>query len=204
MQPFASSPDDYVSNQIKKTASIGIGVGYQFNHPAWAPVQWLPHYRLGVVYDYIGNTTVNGYINKYQETPSAYDLQYQLNSSVLWAVAQADLITWKTWGPFVEGGIGAAWNRAYDYHETPEHGWTPRDSAAFTNRTTLEPAWMLGAGINYECQIEQRTVNIAMGYRFTSLGNTKTGASPTYANANHGLTHSIQNNEIVLAVRTNL
>ena len=200
-------PDNYVMEQPSDSGYGGIGVGYQLSHTPWTSAQWLPNFRFGVLYDYIGNATTNGDIEKFQEY-QAYNFSYQLHSQIIWFDDQADLFSWNRLSPYVEIAIGSAFNNTNGYTEVPAgDDFPPRhggSGAAFANNTNTQFAFMPGAGVNYGIPIKKHMINVGVGYRFMDLGNSQTGASAYYPGAQSGLSAPIKDNMFVFMIRTNL
>lgn len=76
--------------------------------------------------------------------------------------------------PYLSGEIGAAFNRAHNYHETPIVPLvTPM--SPFSSHTETSFAWGVGAGIDYN--VTQR-VRAGIGYQFSNLGSASLGRTP--------------------------
>lgn len=204
--PFVFPPNDYYESEARNNAGlIGAGVSYQFNLPYWTKFsnQWFPADRLGLFYDYYFPANIDGEIYKWESSTIGYDYQYVVVSQVVWLDNQLDIISWKKWTPFVDTSIGAAFNTARDYSENPVE-LPPRPSAAFDNNTNTQFAWRVGVGLNYAFDWHKYVGQISLEYRYSDLGNVKTGTSDTYPSIDHALSQRLTNSEIILALRYNL
>lgn len=77
--------------------------------------------------------------------------------------------------PYVSWGLGAAFNKASNYQETPLIlGAIP--TLPFSNNTQTSLAWGLGLGVDYSIN---RHVRFGAGYQFADLGSVSLG--PTLA-----------------------
>ena len=196
--PNVDSPDNYIPTQQTSDWTVGVGVGYKFvGDMAFC----LPANRIGIYYDYYFETTVRGDIDKYQ-TIKAYDYSYKVTSNTAWLHDQLELIEYENFTLFIEGGIGAAFNYAFGYDETP----VPANpdvrfySADFKSHTDVNFAYRLGAGISYSL-----TNNIDLGifYRYSDLGNASTGGSKNYPSMEDGLKTSFRTSQYMATLRYN-
>jgi len=141
--------DDYKTTHREDGYLIGLSGGYQFGCPEDCERTWFPNARVGLGYEFVGETKVDGDVNKYQEK-TYYNFQYKTYSQVAWALGQLDIITWKNFTPFIDAAIGVAFNSARDYDEHRISREVPvRESARFSNKTSAEFAWRAGLGVNY-------------------------------------------------------
>lgn len=87
--------------------------------------------------------------------------------------------------PYLSGEIGAAFNRASNYHETPIAPLvTPM--SPFGNHTETSFAW--GVGLGMDCNVTQQ-VRVGLGYQFSNLGAASLGRT-TAATTNQALSLS--------------
>ncbi len=194
--PEVNLPDNYVSNQLGNNGTAGLGVGYQFifSHT------WLPANRLGLIYDYTSQTKLSGHIDKWQEV-TTYNYHYQASANTLWIDDQLDLFSYNNFIPFLEVGIGSAWNQTSYYREAALSNVPLQDvrsqTAAFANHTQTEFAYRVGAGVNFRLTHQ---LNLGLQYRYDSLGSISTGNSkyyPTVAN----LDAPFRVNSVLLSLR---
>lgn len=103
------------------------------------------------------------------------DFTYQIRSIPLMVISQLG----SRWGkvfPYFLVGVGATWNRASHYNETPTNpnsGAAPMQ-AMFENRTEVYWAYTLGIGFNFHIA---RIVTMGLEYRYLGLG--KADFNPT-------------------------
>lgn len=176
--PAAPVYDYYKTTDREDALLLGMVIGYSFDLPQ--SEEGAKNIRLGIGYEYVGQSEVEGTVVKYLEQPS-YDYRYKIQSQVLWLGGQVDV--WKCAGfvPFIDLGIGVAFNQAQDYEEARKNDQVPvRMSADFENKTHGSFAWRIGAGINYEIPRHEEWV-MGMLVRYSDLGEVYTGDSPAYA-----------------------
>ncbi|MGA2655726.1 MAG: hypothetical protein ABSF18_07085 [Gammaproteobacteria bacterium] len=200
--PGVNFPDDYVNSGIDNVGIVGAGLGYAFTLND--DDDWFFENRLGLYYDYYSKGKVDGYINKWQTTKT-YDYTFTVNSNTLWLGDQLDLFEWNELIPFVEVGLGIAWNTAGKYSETPLPEVPEQDrrdeSAAFADHTRTEFAWRVGAGINVDLQDWTHGLTAGILYRFVDLGTAKTGASENYPTVVNSLETKLRSNELLGNIR---
>lgn len=179
LNPFVENR--YVANAAEQHAPFfGFGVGYQWDHP----VSQLSNLavKLGLSAYFI-NTQLTGtnypFINAGQFDTLNYYVTNR-NSSLL--VEPTLLYTRFSWQPYVLAGLGAAWNKAQNYHELPSN---PLLSAvpmiqAFGNKTNNHFAYEFGLGIQHALFTIQEInhINIFIDYRYIAYGQTKLAVSP--------------------------
>lgn len=76
--------------------------------------------------------------------------------------------------PYVSGELGAGFNRASAYKETPLIVEAVA-MAPFSGRTHTSLAWGAGGGIDVDIS---ETLRLGLGYQFANLGKTSLGVSP--------------------------
>jgi opacity protein-like surface antigen len=83
--------------------------------------------------------------------------------------------------PYVSGELGAAFNAASSYHETPliDEAVT---IAPFSNRTQSSFAWGAGVGVDVDVNTNLR---LGLGYQFVDLGKATLGLSPAQETHEH-------------------
>jgi opacity protein-like surface antigen len=200
--PGVNFPDDYVNTSIDNTAIIGAALGYSFILNDID--DWFPANRIGLYYDYYFAAKTEGYINKWQST-TIYDYAFDVHSNTLWLGNQLDLIEWNYLVPFIDLGIGIAWNTAEKYSETPLPEVPNQDhrdlSAAFADQTQTSFAWRVGVGVNLALSSWYEGWNVGVLYRYADLGEAKTGASENYPTAVNSLETKLRSNELLANIR---
>jgi opacity protein-like surface antigen len=76
--------------------------------------------------------------------------------------------------PYVSLELGAAYNRASDYQETPLIPLAV-PMAPFENHTQSSFAWALGIGVDYNLN---QHIRMGVGYQFADLGEVSLGTTP--------------------------
>lgn len=180
---------------------VSMNGGYEF-----ASVNGKPAIALGL--GLYNNLTDYGYNGQVIETaagdaPSTlYHYSYDVNSTRLLAEIQLTWL-WEKLSPFVNLGVGAAWNRMSGYTETVA---TPSGFIAlpaFRSKTNINFAYQAGLGVstafNFGCSqspfLQER---ISLGYRFVNMGKTsfKTRGSSYPYQLNTGL---LSTNDVYLS-----
>jgi opacity protein-like surface antigen len=160
------------------TAIIGLNGGYEFVGEGLTPAIAL---GLGIYgtpgeYDYKGQL-----VETAEGDPSStlYNYKYNINSTRLMLEAQ---FTWmlERFEPFINIGVGSAWNRISGYKESPvdSTGYVPLPP--FQSRTNTNFAYQVGLGVGYafnfsRCMSNYQHERISLGYRYVNLGDASFG-----------------------------
>jgi opacity protein-like surface antigen len=151
---------------IKDTAFVGFGVGYQFNNFFRADVTG--EYRMSSKGKAIGSYT--------EFCPGGrcfdvYDFDHQ--ASVFLANVYADLGTWWCLTPFIGAGVGTARHQISAIHDV---GFISDGTTGFgfatADKTTWTLAWAVHAGLAYSVS---NNLKLEIGYRFLNMGTPETG-----------------------------
>ena len=145
---------EFVGISLKPAISIGLGIyrnlnSYNFNGKRIQSISGLP-----------GGTTLNNY-------------KYSLNSARLMAEVQLIWILGK-FAPFVNFGMGRAWNQATGYSETLVNGASL--PPPFRSHTSINFAYQGGFGVSYlfnfsKAKADFQTERLSLGYRFVDVGD---------------------------------
>lgn len=168
--------DDYPLNDDDATASIfSLNGGYEFMGAGWRPAIMLGAgvYTNLADYDYNGQLveTVQG-----NRGTTLYDYHYHLDSFRVMGEAQ---LTWMLGriSPFINLGIGPAWNHIGGYKETAvtSNGYTALPP--FESDTNTNFAYQLGFGLSTGFNFSNVNDDfwherISIGYRYANLGET--------------------------------
>jgi hypothetical protein len=113
-----------------------------------------------------------------------YDsLNYQFHAESLAAMVESRLTyTSFDWQPYAIVGVGASWNRLYDYSETPTN---PSESAAsspypFPGHTNTGFAYELGVGMQKKIYLDLKynmQYFLTLDYRYMNFGKGELGSS---------------------------
>jgi hypothetical protein len=156
---------------------IGVNGGYEFVGAGPMPViaLGLGIYGTPTDYDYKGQliaTTVG------DPSSTLYNYKYHVNSTRLMFEAQ---FTWllEKLAPFINVGLGPAWNRLSGYTESPVDSTGYVALPPFQSRINTNFAYQVGFGVGYAFNF-RRSVSgspdrISLGYRYVNLGNTSLG-----------------------------
>jgi opacity protein-like surface antigen len=151
---------------IKDTAFVAFGAGYQFNN--WFRADVTGEYRSSSKGKAIGSYT--------EFCPGGrcfdvYDFDHQ--ASVFMANVYADLGTWWCLTPFIGAGVGTTRHQISASHDV---GFISDGSTGFgyadADRTKWTLAWAVHAGLAYSVS---NNLKLELGYRFLSMGTPETG-----------------------------
>ena len=84
------------------------------------------------------------------------------------------LCSYQALHPYVSWGLGAAFNTAQNYQETPLIA-DAIPTAPFANHTQTSFAWSVGVGFDYTLSAHMR---FGVGYQFADLGSVSLGSTP--------------------------
>lgn len=157
---------DIYSASTTNQGILGVMAGQRWDRDS----QWLPSYSLGVIYQYFFEINTGGMVTQYS-LPEFTNYKYHLNrsSNVVMAAAKLNLFEYaQSISLFVNGGIGEAFNKTSGYREMALTGVTPRVSPGFSDHTTNQFAYMVGAGVDYKIKPQWL---ISVGYNYVNLGN---------------------------------
>ena len=159
--------EDIYSTSDTEQAIIGVMAGRRWERDSY----WLPAYSLGIYYQYFFPKDVGETVMLYS-LPEFTSYKWNLSSNLVLASGKLNLLQYAdNFSPFINGGIGVAFNNANGYSEVALPG-TARVSPAFTNNTTSQFAYALGAGIDYK--VMQQLI-VSVGYNYQNLGRFSSG-----------------------------
>jgi opacity protein-like surface antigen len=150
---------------IKDTAFVGFGVGYQFNN--WLRADVTGEYRQSSKGKAIGSYT--------EFCPGGrcfdvYDFDHQ--SSVFLANVYADLGTWWCLTPYVGVGVGGA---RHNISALNDVGFISDGTTGFgiadKDKVTWTGAWAVHAGLAYNVS---NNLKLEFGYRYLNMGSPET------------------------------
>ncbi len=174
------TPDHYVYQPVNPAVSYDVSFGYEWRY---STRMWLPAQRVGVLYQYLPATTVNGQIQESLRRGyvANYDFSNQVSSNAAFLIYQLDLMDFHGLAPYIEAGIGAAYNQFSNYQVTPFPDVNPRDPLViFANQVTWNFAYRAGAGLAYRFPFAKQAVTLSVGYSYMNLGSAQGGAAPAY------------------------
>lgn len=157
--------------KFRPAASVGLGLGYQFN--SW--------FRADVTGEYRTSSNFKA-LDRYPDAglPGGFgfnDFSAKKSEWLFLANGYLDLGTWHGFTPYVGAGLGAAKVEIRDF----------RDFNALRNVDARAPnggrwnlAWALHAGFAYDLTDQ---LKLDVGYRFVHLGKGRTGGPPRAAGA---------------------
>jgi hypothetical protein len=109
-----------------------------------------------------------------------YNYSYRVSSTRLMLEGQINFIL-GDFSPFINAGIGSAWNNATSYDESPAGGTTYPPLPSFANKSMNNLAYQGGVGISYAFSTGAyqedafKPERLSLGYRYTNLGSAEFG-----------------------------
>lgn len=192
LAPGTFAPDyRYDEASLTDAASIGLGVGYQFNN--WFRADITGEYRTTQDYNaatsylnYIPVGGVNPICGDLADNPRCSDFYHgTVQSTVFLANGYADLGTWFHLTPYIGAGAGFAYNRIGSIYDT-SIGNSGGGFSAPVGKGSF--AWALMAGVGW-------TVNprlkLEIGYRYLHLGDIS--SAPIVCQNTTGCGFEVQN-----------
>ena len=165
--PYSQDRFSSSSSSTKALISLFAGKSWQRDQP------WLPAYSLGVLYQSLFSSPLQGSITQYSLPEfTNYRYQAQASSNLVLASGKWDLYRYHQALPYVTAGLGAAFNRFNGYQETALPGVTPRLSPGFADNSNSRFAYQLGAGVDYEVNPQ---LMLTVGYQYLNLGRLDSG-----------------------------
>lgn len=172
--------DAYPLNNRQATSGfIGLNAGYEF----YLNRTLLPRIALGIgVYGAPGSYKYTG---KLVETPADDEslalYNYKFHVAGFRTMLEAQL-TWsiERFLPFIQAGIGSAWNRLYAYAESPINTMNYVVLSPFQSQMNQSFAYQLGAGVGYEFNLKKtssriKSERVLLGYRYVNEGEVSFG-----------------------------
>jgi len=134
---------------------------------------WLPALSVGVLYEYFWANNVGGTITQFS-IPQFNNYNYTWNtaSNVVLASAKLNLFQYNWLSPYVNGGLGGAFNRASSYREMAFPEVTARVSPGFAANTSHQFAYNAGVGVDFQCASQ---FLLSIGYLYQDLGKVSSG-----------------------------
>jgi opacity protein-like surface antigen len=165
--PF--NQDTYTINNPNASALLGIQVGHRWEFDN----EWLTAFSLGALYQYFFTQGIDGQVIEFS-TPefTNYNYYWKSASNLILANAKLNLINYKKFSPYINGGLGSAYNDNPSYAETPFSGVTPRTSPGYTGNSGTRFAYIVGAGLDYYYTPQ---LIVSVGYQYSNLGAQLSG-----------------------------
>ncbi len=160
-------------------AIIGVNSGYEFEGDGLIPAIAL---GLGVYatpgdFDYKGQLieTAIG-----DPSSALYNYKYHVNSTRLMFETQFTWTLLKKFVPFINIGMGPAWNRLSGYKESPVDSTGYVALPPFQSHTNINFTYQAGLGVGYAFNFDRGAADyqherIALGYRYVNLGDNSFG-----------------------------
>lgn len=161
---------DIYTTQASHSGTFFVSAGRRFERES----TWIPTYSFGLSYQNLFASDVGRTVTQYSLPEfTNYTYKTYLSSNILLAFAKANLFKYRMISPFINAGIGCAFNRTSDYSEAALPGVTaPRTSPAFASKTSGHVAYNLGAGIDIELN---KQFIASLSYEYLDLGNVTSG-----------------------------
>ncbi len=190
---FGSYPNSYIgSNHYDAETDLGLFVGGEtvfLQNWAW---------QIGV--SYFENSAFNENGNVYQFADPAFNnltYQYQIQSRRASIDTKISHAFREVWHPYVSASVGAAFNRAYAYTETPITSADVPMTQPFGNHATRSLTYSAGLGVDVNIT---EHVRLGAGYRFVDLGNASLGVTPLQTGTSTISSTHLHTNELLLQI----
>lgn len=166
--PAPYNEDMYSTNKITQPV-----IGFTLGHRWTRENEWLPAVFVGLRYQYLSKIDVGNKVTQYSD-PDFTNYSYNLgvNSNVVLAFAKADLFQYAMISPYIDGGLGVAFNTMNAYTENALTGVTPRTSPGFSGMTTSHFAYSAGLGLDVKLS---KQFILSAGYEYLNVGDVTSG-----------------------------
>lgn len=171
--------DFYPANQDSSTRTVlNLNGGYEFFGQGYMPAiaVGLGVYTNPTAYRY------KGHVNEQAADDPAfllYNYSYKIRSTRLMAEGK---FTWqiKQFLPYIDIGLGSAWNRLNHYSETAATAENYVVYPPFRSSTRTNFAYQAGLGLGYgfnfnPCCTGEKHERVSLGYRYANVGNISSG-----------------------------
>ena len=185
---------DSLSTKTQSSALLGVEGGYRWQRDNL----WLPAYSLGLRYKHLFSTDIGNQVIQYS-TPefTNYNYHWKISSDALLLSTKLNLFQSGYFLPYLNGGIGVAFNHTSSYSEAALTGVTPRISPAFSNHDKTAFTYILGAGVDWQPYPQ---FIMSLGYEFQDLGNLSSGNGAGVWSQSALYSGSFQSNAAVLSI----
>lgn len=190
-----SVPDvTVVDKNFEAGMLFGLGVGYRFNN-------WL---RVDVTGEYRGETGFHG-LDIWAGDDGFNNYSGKKSEWLALANVYFDLGTWHGVTPFVGAGLGFSRVTIHSFKDAGIGADDPVPTLAYAGANSVwNFAWAVHAGLAYQVT---PNFTVELAYRYTHLGNGRTGDAFTYDNPTEPLTgwrfDNIDSHDLKLGVRWN-
>lgn len=155
---------DQYSVKLNNMTQMGLQIGSRWERNA----QWIPAYALALRYQHLFRKNVEGSITQYSLPDfNNYSYLWGIRSNVVSLYSKMNLVSWGQIKPYVDAGIGVAFNQGLNYSETAYPDITARVSPTYRANTTRQLSYNLGLGV--DVALTQQLL-MYIGYDFQSFG----------------------------------
>lgn len=130
--------------------------------------------QAGAEYNYFGNVNINGLniVGIEPETSTTYNYNYNLQTQQILGMIKLFATTHEQFHPYVEVGIGAAFNTAKQYNATPTETGSLNLTPSYSNKTNTQFSYGLGLGMDFQVNTN---IRVGLGYRHSNFGSASLG-----------------------------
>jgi opacity protein-like surface antigen len=192
--PFLAISNIYAGNNTRDNQLFGgifLGAQKAFRR------NWF--WQFGFGYYDNADYQVSGQV--YQDSdPSMNNLGYTygINSNRVLAETKILATLKNIFHPYVDGGVGAAFNASSSYSEFDiSDGSGFPMSQPFASKTTTNFAYMIGFGVDTDLT---KLLRVGLGYRFVDLGDASLGLSPLQSGTAVIKNNHITSNEALIQI----
>ena len=192
LSPFYNTYVDTNSSDAEWVGGLFLGVAFNLNS-IWSS-------QLGISY-YQNSAFQSRGDQYYFGDPNFNDVgyEYYMTSHRLLAEAKLLYTVKNIFHPYVDVGVGEAFNNAEDYSEHPYDTTGVSTGAPFGNHSTGNFTYTAGLGVDMDVS---KQVRMGVGYRYADLGKVGLGTSSLQADTNTLQKNSITSNEFLFQIST--
>lgn len=125
----------------------------------------------GVEYNYFGNMSVKGIntVGVEPQTSTTYQYNYTLQTQQVLGIFKLFATAYERFHPYVEVGLGAAFNHAGQYNVTTTETGSLNLTPSFSNQSQTQFSYSLGLGCDTQVSTK---IRVGLDYRYSQFGSS--------------------------------
>jgi opacity protein-like surface antigen len=157
--------NDYLTTKTRWGAVLGIGAGYR-----WQPnnSKWFPAYSVGVRYRHYYPTNLGDEVSQFSLPEFTNGYNWNLAADAVMLTGKLNILQFHQFLPFLNASAGLAFNRTYNFYETPSADVDPAPQPGFRYNHTCRFTYSFGAGVDW--QVKPKVI-LSLAYEFQGLGS---------------------------------
>lgn len=162
--PAPYNQDIYTTkSRVQPVAALSVGRRWARDN------RWLPAFSVNMAYQHLFSRNIGGSVIQYSNpTFTNYGYDWEISSDVLLALLKMNVFQFANVAPYILGGAGGAYNRSSNYSEGALPGVTPRTSPGFESYSSVQYAYRIGAGIDF--QVDPHVI-LSAEYQYQDVGS---------------------------------